>query len=146
MEKGIKILCRNTETGESHLRRRPLGPWELLVLHRLCDAEAEKLASAWNEPRARVSEQSQGQGGLLVIGLLVLSLPWSCCSSLHLAVTLARLGRGATGLLLAGLHRSRVGIQVLLALEEEGQDRRAAHTAGSKPRSSLKALSPEQAV
>jgi len=73
----------------------------------------------------------QGCSIRAVISLSVLSLPWSCSSSLHPVMTLAGLSRGAGGwLLLDGLRRSRVGVQVLLAPEEEGQSHGSAHTAG----------------
>lgn len=44
------------------------------------------------------------------------------------------------GLLMAGWHRSRAGIQVLVAMEEEGPSRWFTHTARPKPSSSRHSL------
>lgn len=101
MEEGVKIPRRTTDTGELHPCRHPLGPWGLLVLHGLCNAEAGKPAPAWNEPRGQGVRAVTGllhpslQGRALVIDRLVLSLLWSSAAACTPAAALARLGRGA---------------------------------------------------
>lgn len=108
-EKGIKMPCRNTDRGELSPGRCPLRPRELLVLHELCNTEAGKPAPAWNEPRARVSEQSQGQAGLLCPcppgkgagdGPVSPVPAVSCCSSLHPCCNPGQAREGSVGLLL----------------------------------------------
>lgn len=69
------------------------------------------------------------QGRALVIGLSVLSLPWSCCSSLHPVMTMARLGRGAWGCFWLGC----IGPGLAFTSWPWRRTGRAAHTAGSKP-------------
>lgn len=118
MEKGVKIPYRNTEAVD--VLWGPGSCWCFVSWATLrWENWPQRGMSPWPGRRShrrgrRGCSVLDLQARALEISLLVLSLPWSCRSRPAPCRHTGQAQEGSTGLLLEGLHRPRVGLQLLL--------------------------------